>query len=96
MEIRFDLLYFVRLLLVASFFTIILSTPVWIHAVSAKAWKSLTKKITISIMVLFFASFSLYGLLRPVTGSLSWIGQVAIVLYLIAVVVTAYFSWPRP
>jgi hypothetical protein len=56
------------------------------------------KKVSIGLMVIISTGFTIYGYLRPQqagTSSLSWIGFVALGLYFIASVISAYFNWPR-
>ncbi len=73
----------------------ILSIPVWIRAVAIRSWQPLTKKISIVVMVAISAGFSVYAFLQPsVPSSLAWLGPVAVALYFIATMVSAYFSWP--
>jgi hypothetical protein len=83
-------------LLVTSFFVFIFLIPVWVRAISIRRWQSSVKKISIIALVIISAGVTIYGFLRPQAGtsSLSWIGYVALVLYFIASVISAYFNWP--
>jgi hypothetical protein len=77
---------------------VILLSPGWIWMISTKTWRPLTKKVLISILAIISVGVAIFGFLRPQhagTSSLSWLGFVALALYPIASVISAYFNWPR-
>jgi heme/copper-type cytochrome/quinol oxidase subunit 4 len=83
-------------LLLAIWFGLIFLSPMWIHVVSGKHWKPSTKKICIVAMVIISAGATIYGFLRSQTDSSPlWIWHAFLILFFVAVVLSAYFNWPR-
>jgi hypothetical protein len=84
--------------IVILLFSIIIAMPVWIRAVSLRPWQPLTKMVLITAMVLFSTGFSIYVFLKPYVNPsvfTVWVGNIALALYFVVVMVSAYFSWPR-
>jgi hypothetical protein len=85
-------------LLLVTLFSIILLSPIWIRMVSTRAWQSTTKNIAIVVLVMISAGTTIYGFLRPQTNPSSWSiagGKAILIVYLVAVLLSAYFNWPR-
>jgi len=78
-----------------SFF---IGIPIWIRAISYRHWHPFVKMIIIASMCVFSIGFCIY-LLMNTTETLSnftvWFRNIVLVVYLIAVVISTYFSWPR-
>jgi hypothetical protein len=85
--------YLVNFLLV-----VILTMPVWITGVSIRPWKPTIKVVLITLMVLLSTGFSIYVLLKPLANPSVFTvlaSRIAIALYYVAVLISAFFAWRR-
>lgn len=86
-------------LLFAFLLTTILSIPVLLRAIPERSWTLSAKKHSILLMTLFALGFIVYVLLTRREDQSSaltiWAGNVALFIYLLATLASAYVSWPK-
>lgn len=87
--------YFVNFLIVLSGASILLM-PVWISWLPKATWPLTIKRITMIIMAIISAAYTLIVITKPnVHINTRIIGSVIAILYLVIVFVTIYYSWPK-
>ncbi len=72
--------------------------PIWIRAISFKHWQLCVRRIAIATLCLIGIGFCIY-LVVNTSEKLStftvWFQNIVLVVYLLALVISTYFSWPR-
>lgn len=72
--------------------------PIWIRAISFKRWQPFVRMVVIAVLCLFSIGFYIYlviNTLDKLTNFSVWFTYIVLVGHLIAVIISAYFSWPR-
>jgi hypothetical protein len=85
-----------KLLPSAILFISLYLMPGWIALVGRTSWPILTKRIFMALLVIVFILYSAIVIAKPNPDQTTRIiGNVVTILYLLFVIVTAYYHWPR-
>ena len=70
--------------------------PGWIALVGRTSWPTSTKRIIMALLVIVFILYSAIVIAKPNPDQITRIiGAITTILYLLFVIVTAYYYWPR-
>lgn len=89
---------FMNRIVTTLFMVFFMGIPIWIRVISFKQWRPFVRMIVIAAMCLFSIGFCIYFLVNtPETLSnfTVWFRNIVLVVYLLAVAISTYFSWPR-
>jgi hypothetical protein len=87
--------YFANFLIVLSGASILLM-PAWISWVSRASWPLPIKKITVIIMAIISATYTVIVISKPnIHINTRIIGSIIAIIYLLIVFVAIYYSWPK-
>lgn len=79
-------------------FSFFIGIPMWIRAISFKHWQPFVRMVIIAILCLFSIGFCIYLVVNTseeLSAFAVWLRNIVLMVYLIAVIVSTFFSWPR-